>query len=72
MDFMDPGPLISGALISLVGLAIFLYGKKMEDFKSIGIGLAMMTYPIFIHSVLLMWLIAAICIAGMYLLPRNA
>ena len=66
------GPLLSGAVISLVGLAIFLYGKRMEDIKSIGIGLAMMTYPIFIHSVLLMWLIAAICIAGMYLLPRNA
>ena len=72
MDFMEPGPLLSGLVISMVGLAIFLYGKRMQEIRSLGIGLAMMTYPIFIHSILWMWLIAVGCIAAMYLLPRNA
>jgi len=56
----------------MVGMAIFFYGKKMQEMKSLGIGLAMMIYPVFIHSVLWMRLIAIGCIAGMYLLPRNA
>ncbi len=72
MNFMDPGPLLSGAAISMVGLAIFLYGKKMQKIKSFGIGLAMMTFLIFVHSILWMWLIAVGCIAGLYILPRNA
>ena len=72
MDFMDPGPLLSGAAISMVGMAIFFYGKKMQEMKSLGIGLAMMIYPMFIHSILWMWLIAIGCIAGMYILPRSA
>lgn len=71
MDLMDPGPLLSGAVISIVGLAIFLYGKKLQKIKSLGIGLAMMTFPIFVHSILWMWLIAVGCIAGLYILPRS-
>ena len=72
MSLMEPGPLISGALISLIGLAIFIYGKKMHEMKSLGIGLVMMVYPIFIASILWMWLLAAGCIASLFLLPRNA
>ena len=72
MDLNDPGPLVSGAAISLIGLAIFLYGKRMQKLESLGIGLAMMIFPIFVHSILWMWLIAVGCIAGLYMLPRNA
>ncbi len=72
MDFMDPGPLLSGAVISMVGLAIFLYGKRMQKIESIGIGLAMMIFPVFVHSILWMWLIAVACVAGLYMLPRSA
>jgi len=32
----------------------------------------MMVFPIFIHSVLWMWLIAAGCIAGLFAPPRGA
>ena len=71
MDFMDPSLLISGAAISIVGLAIFLYGKRTQTIKSLGIGLTLMIFPIFIHSVLWMWLIAAVCVAGLYLLPHG-
>lgn len=71
MDFMDPGPLLSGMLISMIGLALFLYGKKMEKLPSLGVGLALMTFPMFVSSVLWMWLIAIGCVASLYILPRG-
>lgn len=71
MDFMDPGPLLSGVLISMAGMAIFIYGKRMHEAKSLGIGLVMMVYPIFLSSILWMWLLAAGCIASLFILPRS-
>ncbi|MHC4909371.1 MAG: hypothetical protein ACYTF9_06595 [Planctomycetota bacterium] len=68
---LNAGMLVSGAIISLIGLALFINGKKMQEFRNLGIGLAMMTFPIFVHSILMMWLIAVGCIAGLYLLPRS-
>lgn len=72
MDFMNPGVLLSGVAISMVGLAVFLYGKKMERVNSLGIGLAMMIFPMFVHSILWMWLIAVGCIAELYIMSRTA
>ncbi len=69
MDFTNPGLLLSGLVISMVGLAIFVYGKRMEKAKSLCIGLVMMVFPMFIPSVLWMWLIAGACVAGLYVLP---
>ncbi len=70
MDFMDPGLLLSGGAISMVGLAVFLYGKKMESVNSLGFGLAMMIFPMFVTSILWMWLIGLACIAALYTLSR--
>lgn len=72
MDMSNPAVLLSGLVISMVGLGIFMHGRKMEELKSLGIGLAMMVFPMFIHSVLLMWAIAGLCVAGMYFGPRSA
>ena len=70
MDFSNPGLLLSGLVISIVGLAIFIHGKKMEKYKSLAIGLVMMVFPLFVPSVLWLWLIAGACVAGLYLLPQ--
>ena len=70
MDFMNPGLLLSGGAISMVGLAVFLYGKKMESINSLGFGLAMMVFLMFITSILWMWLIAIACIAALFILSR--
>ncbi len=72
MDFMDPGPLLSGAAISMVGMGFLLHGKKTENLLSLGIGLAMVIFPMFVHSILWMWLVAVGCIAGHYTLSRIA
>ena len=70
MDF-SPGVLISGLAISTVGMAVFIYGKKMEKVRNLAIGLVMMIYPIFVPSVLWMWLIAVTCVAGLYFPPSE-
>ncbi len=69
MDFSNPGLLLSGLAISMVGLAIFVYGKKTEKPKSLAIGLVMMVFPMFVPSLLWLWLLAGACLAGLYMLP---
>ncbi len=69
MDFSNPGLLLSGLVISMVGLAVFVYGKKTEKAKSLAIGLVMMVFPMFVPSLLWLWLLAGACLAGLYMLP---
>lgn len=71
MDLSNPGVLMSGLVISMVGMGIFIYGKKMENMRSLGMGLALMIFPYFVHSVLLMWAIAAACVGGLYFWSRT-
>lgn len=72
MDFSDPSLLVSGLVISMIGLAIFVYGKKAQRMKGIAVGLVMMVFPMFVHSLIWMWLISGVCVAGLYLLPSEA
>jgi hypothetical protein len=71
MDFSSPGLLFSGFAISMVGLAVFIHGKKAEKVRNLLIGLAMMIFPMFVHSLLLMWVIAGACMAGVFVLPEG-
>ncbi len=71
MDLSNPGLMLSALLISVVGLGVFVHGKRAEDLRSLGVGLALMVFPLFVHSILLMWLIAGACGAGWCLLPRT-
>ncbi len=70
MDMSNPGLMVSAGLISMIGLGVFMYGKRMEDVKSLGIGLGMMIFPMFVPSVLVMWAIAVVCGVGLYFGPR--
>ncbi len=70
MDMSNPGLMVSAGLISMVGLGVFMYGKRMQDIKSLGIGLGMMIFPMFVPSVLVMWVIAVACGVGLYFGPR--
>ncbi len=71
MDLSNPAILISGLLISLAGMGAFMYGKRSQDFGSVGLGLVLMVYPYFVHSVLLLWLIAVACAGGWWLFLRS-
>ena len=63
MDLSDPWLLLSGFAISMSGLALFIHGKKMGNVRNLGIGLAMMVFPILVHSLLLLWVVAGVCVA---------
>ena len=71
MDFSNPWTLLSGALISLVGMAMFIYGRKSEEPKCLGAGVAMCVFPVFVSSLLVMWLLAGLCMLGAYALPKS-
>lgn len=70
MDLSNPGVLLSSLLIGAVGMGMFMYGKRMPEPKYIGIGLALCVFPIFVHSLILMWALTALCLAGAWALPR--
>lgn len=70
MDFGNPWAFASSAIIGLVGTALFIYGKKAEEPKCLGAGIAMCVFPMFIPSLIVMWLMAALCMLGVYALPR--
>ena len=71
MNLTNPGLLLSGGLISMIGLAMFLYGKKMQSVGSLAVGVVLMVFPMFVHSVVWMWVIAGACIAGLYVISRE-
>jgi hypothetical protein len=70
MDFGDPLILISGFLIGGVGFVLLMYGKKEWNIKCLTTGLVMCVFPYFISSLALMWLIAAVCVGGLYVASK--
>ena len=70
MNLSDPGVLISGLFIGMVGVALFIYGKKQANLRCLAAGAALCIYPYFVTSLLLMWLIAAACLGVLALLSR--
>jgi hypothetical protein len=71
MDFSNPAIMISGLFIGIVGLALFMYGKKAMEPNCLGIGLAMCVYPYFVTSLVALWAIAGVCLLAVCFLPRS-
>lgn len=63
--------MISGVLIGAIGTGMFVYGKRQERPLTLLAGVALCVFPMFVASVLAMWLIAAGCIGGLYVASRN-
>ena len=71
MDFGNPWAFASAALIGLIGTALFIYGRRAQEPKCLGAGVVMCVFPIFVSSLIVMWLIAGLCMLGAYALPRS-
>jgi hypothetical protein len=71
MDFGSPWAIVSSVVIGAVGMVLFARGKREVNVPQLVGGGAMCVYPIFITSVLLLWVIFAACVAGMYFLGRE-
>lgn len=67
--FNNPWLLISGIIISTIGLGLFLHGKRMENLRNLSVGVALMALPIFVHSLLVLWLLTGAGLAAMRFVP---
>jgi len=69
MDF-SASTLVASLVVSSVGLALFLYGKKQPRFPQLVVGLVMMIYPYFVVGALPMWGIAGALLLSLVALVR--
>ena len=60
--------LIGGCVFGSIGFVAFIYGKRMNLWKPMFLGIALMIYPYFISNDLAMIAIGAIGTAGLFFL----
>ena len=66
-DF-SPANLIAGLVFGSIGFIAFVYGKRMNLWKPMFCGIALMIYPYFVSNVLLIWLIGSVGTALLFFL----
>lgn len=71
MDLSNPAALISSILIGVIGMGLFVYGKKQQSLPPLLAGVMLCVFPYFVASVMLMWLITAGCLGGLYVAGRQ-
>ena len=64
---MDSGWLIWSGLFSVIGMAVFVYGKRQRLGTPLLIGLALMIYPYFVASTLAVVGIGMLLLGALYL-----
>jgi hypothetical protein len=64
----NPALLFGSLLFGAIGLAAFVYGKKLALWKPMVIGIALMAYPYFISHIWLMYAIGIALCAALYVL----
>ena len=69
---MSMGMIVSGLILSAVGLVLFLHGKREADFRTLFAGIALGILPMVVHSVLILWGISAAVLGGVWALKRYA
>ncbi|MGH8048532.1 MAG: hypothetical protein ACREKL_14930 [Chthoniobacterales bacterium] len=63
---LDPENLLAGFIFGAVGLAAFIYGKKMALWKTMGIGIVLMIYPYFTANAWATTIIGALLTAALF------
>jgi hypothetical protein len=64
---MDPSQLVVGFVFAAIGFVAFRYGRKMELLPPVLIGLALMTYSMFVSDVAWLMVIGLGLTAGLWL-----
>ncbi len=72
MDFSNPAALISGTIIGLIGMAVFMYGKKQGHVPALLAGVVLSAEGFVIQSTLIMWIVAVLCLAGLYAMSERS
>ena len=67
MPTLGGAELIGGLIFSSVGFVAFVYGKRMHFWKSMLIGIALMVYPLFVSSDVLLYSLGAMLTAALFI-----
>jgi hypothetical protein len=62
--------LIIGSILSLLGMGIFMYGRRTARTRPLIGGSVLMIFPYFIKSPVLLVLVGAVTLAALYLFPE--
>lgn len=69
MEF-SAASLFASFLVGLIGLGLFVYGKKQTRLPQLVVGMALMVFPYFVESVLLVYAVAAALLLGLWAAVR--
>ena len=67
MPVLNGANLIGGLLFGSIGFVAFIYGKRMQVWKSMFLGLALMAYPYFVENDIVLFAIGAVGTAALFL-----
>ena len=67
---MDLNSILVGVFISLVGLALLMYGRKQTRLPHMVVGLILIIYPYFVGSIVLQFGVAVVLLAALALASR--
>jgi apolipoprotein N-acyltransferase len=62
---LEPGALFASFFVSLVGLALFRYGRKQSRPPQLGVGVVLMVFPYFVSSPLWVGVVATTLLVGL-------
>jgi hypothetical protein len=68
MPFLSAPNLLAGLLFSSIGFVGFVYGKRMNLWKPMFLGIALMAYPYFIEDTIVLCVIGLLGTAALFLL----
>lgn len=67
MQLPTPGNLFAWIVLGAIGMAAFVYGKNTQKAKPMIIGIALMVYPYFVSSTLLLYGIGIALTAALFI-----
>lgn len=67
---LDANSLLASLLVSSIGMATFVYGKRQSRLPQMVAGVALMVFPYFVSNVLLMAGIAVVLLVGLWVAVR--
>ncbi|MFH0917223.1 MAG: amino acid transport protein [bacterium] len=67
---MDLNSILVGVFISLVGLALLMYGRKQTRLPHMVVGLILIVYPYFVGSIVIQLAVAVVLLAALALASR--
>ena len=68
---LDPTYLMLALLFGMVGMALFMYGKKTQRLPHLMAGVALMTCPYFITNVIAMMSVCIVVAIMPFVMPQS-